>query len=182
VQPVDPKFGPIARTLLETWFALPKHDLVPYRSDFDPMVAVPILPVLVILERGSDRVWRFRLAGTEIDRRWDRKVTGHDFTELLAPDIAPIMCRELDTVVDTPCGSWSLAHVKFNSDRVARIEFLRLPLRAKDGSLSLILGCAPEITSRNAYRPDTPLSVVGLVEQHFFDLGAGIPLAHRPVS
>src|ERR1700722_7267429 len=66
------ELGPTAKRLLAAWINLPKHEFVPYRDSFDPMAVVGILPVLTIFRRGADQVWRFRLAGTEIDRRWGK--------------------------------------------------------------------------------------------------------------
>jgi hypothetical protein len=169
------ELGPTAKKLLTVWSTLPRYELVPYREAFDPMVDVTILPVLTIFERGSDQVWRFRLAGTEIDRRWGRKVTGLAFTELTAPDVAPIMQREFDEIVRTPCGAYSLGHVEFDSGRLVAVEFLRLPLRARDGSVSLILSCAPELPRKATYQPDVPVSVGKIATQQFFDIGGGIP-------
>jgi hypothetical protein len=172
------ELGPTATALLSAWIDLPKHELVPYRDAFDPMAVIRILPVLTMFERGADEAWRFRLAGTEIDRRWGKKVTGLDFTALVAPEVGPIMHREFDAIVRTPCGSWSVAHVEFSSGRGAPIEFLRLPLRARDGSVSLILGCAPELHElprKVTHKADIPVSLGKIVLQQFLDIGGGLP-------
>jgi hypothetical protein len=184
VYSIADELRPTSKRLLAAWIDLPKHELVPYRDSFDPMAVIPILPVLTILQRGDDQAWRFRLAGTEIDRRWGGKVTGLDFTELVAPQVVPIMHREFDEIVRTPCGSWSAAHVEFSSGWQTTIEFLRLPLRAKDGSVSLILSCAPELPSSEiTHLPGLPVSLGEIVQQQFFDIGGGTPTSsHEPVS
>jgi hypothetical protein len=183
VHSVANEFGPTSKRLLAAWIDLPKHELVPHRHSFDPMAVIPILPVLTILQRGDDQAWRFRLAGSEIDRRWGGKVTGLDFTKLVAPPVVPIMKHEFDEIVRTPCGSWSVAHVEFNSGWQTAIEFLRLPLRAKDGSVSLILGCAAELPSKIIHLPELPLSLRAIVQQKFFDIGGGTPTSSsNPVS
>jgi len=152
---------------------LPKHEHVPHHRDFDPMAIVGILPVVTLFERTGGQEWRFRLAGTEIDRRWGRTVTGLTYSELVAPEVAPILRREFEEVVRKPCGSWSVLRVEFTSGKRATLEILRLPLRARDGSVSLILGCGGEVPHHPTYQPEPPRSVTTIVEQRFFDIGAG---------
>ena len=44
----------------------------------EPMSIARILPIVSLLERTGPDDWRFRLVGTEIERRWGRKITGSD--------------------------------------------------------------------------------------------------------
>jgi hypothetical protein len=149
---------------------------VPYRESFDPMTVVRILPVITLLQRVGDNEWRFRLVGTEVDRRWGRQLTGLDPLEIVAPEIAPTICREFDEIVRQPCGSWSVRRVTIGSGRWAEIETLRLPLRTKDGSVSLILGSSGELRDRNPYQPDLHRSITTVAQQLFFDIGAGVTI------
>lgn len=141
------------------------------------MAVARILPVITLLQRVGDGEWRFRLVGTEVDRRWGRPLTGLNCIEIAAPEMAAMICREFGEVVLQPCGSWSVRSVEFDSGRRATIETLRLPLRAKDGSVSLILGSSGELPARTAHELDRPSSIVTIVQQRFFDIGAGVPVA-----
>jgi hypothetical protein len=82
----------------------------------------------------SGQGWRFRLAGTEIDRRWGRAVTGLDYSKLVAPRAFQAARREFEGIAQTPCGAFSVARVTFNTGRTATLEILRLPLRGNDGA------------------------------------------------
>jgi hypothetical protein len=90
--------------------------------------------------------------------------------------MAAIIHREFGEVVRQPCGSWSVRRDEFRSGRCATIETLRLPLRAKDGSVSLILGSSGELPVPNNDAPDRPSAIVTIVQQQFFDIGAGVPV------
>jgi hypothetical protein len=166
--------GPVATELLAAWTLLPKHECVPYRESFDPMAVARILPVITLLHRVGDEEWRFRLVGTEVDARWGRPLTGLNCIEITRPEVAAVIRREFDEVVQQPCGSWSVRHVELHSGRRATIETLRLPLRAKDGSVSLILGSSGELRAGAAHKPDRSSSIVTIAQQRFFDIGAGV--------
>ncbi len=169
--------GSVAKELLAAWALLPKHECVPDRQSFDPMAVGRILPVITLLQRVGDEEWRFRLVGTEVDKRWGRPLTGLKCIEIAAPEVAAIIRREFGEVVRQPCGSWSVRRVAFDSGRRATLETLRLPLRAKDGSVSLILGSSGELPARAAHALDRSSSIVTIVQQQFFDIGAGVPVS-----
>ena len=57
------------------------------------------------------------------------------------------------------------------------IETVRLPLRAKDGSVSLILGSSGELLAKAAREHDRSSSIVTIEQQRFFDIGAGVPVS-----
>jgi hypothetical protein len=167
--------GSAANELLAAWALLPKQEGVPYRQSLDPMAIARILPVITLLHRVSDGEWRFRLVGTEVDRRWGRPLTGLSCIEIASPEVVPIIRREFGEVVRQPCGSWSVRRVEFASGRRATIETLRLPLRDKDGSVSLILGTSGEPLAAAAPEPDRSSSMVTIAQQRFFDIGSGLP-------
>jgi hypothetical protein len=166
--------GPVARELLAAWSRLPKSDLVPDRKAFDPMAIARILPVVSIVERTGD-VWRFRLVGTEIERRWGRKLTGCDCIEVVSPEAAKITRHEFTEIVCWPCGSRSQRRVAFHSGRVGALETLRLPLRAADGAISLILGCSGELREQSPAVTDERREIVMITDHQYFDIGAGCP-------
>jgi hypothetical protein len=172
---IENKLGPIASELLDAWSLLPKQDHVPFRASFDPMSVPRVLPVIILFER-SEHGWRFRLAGTEIDRRWGRTVTGLEYPYLVAPNALQATRREFEGVAQTPCGSFSVAYVTFNSGRGAALEILRLPMRTDDGRVSLILCSAADVSKRNvSHGPDPAQEIGGFEQRQFFDIGAGLP-------
>jgi hypothetical protein len=177
VQQIVEPLGPVARTLLACWRQLPARDCVPDRRSFDPMAVARILPVIAVLERSGDDVWRFRVAGSEIERRWGRKITGFNYfdIDIVSPRAVALMRREFRQVAEWPCGSWSRWQVEFHSGRHAVIETLRLPMRANDGQVSLIVACSEELEEAVPPPIDGPREIIRIVEQRFLDLGAGCP-------
>ncbi len=176
---------PTARDLLAAWSALPRHDGVPARSDFDPMAVHQVLPVVSLIERIEEGEWRMRLAGTEIERRWGRGLTGLSYTDIMAPAAATSTLCEFEAICRQPCGSWSMRHLELSSGRRIDVETLRLPLRAADGSVSLILSCSGELSGRFLHEPDRCREILTVIEQEFLDIGAGIPewiCAPRPTG
>ncbi|HYM73266.1 MAG TPA: PAS domain-containing protein [Stellaceae bacterium] len=168
------RLGPVAQELLAAWSRLPAKDCVPDRKSFDPMSIVRILPIVSLLQRTGQHEWRFRLVGTEIERRWRRRFTGLNYIEAVSPQAGVIMLHEFNSVVGCPCGSLAMRHVQFDSGRIETYETLRLPLRADDGSVSLILSCSGELHDRTAVI-DRLREIVTIPEQQFFDIGAGCP-------
>ena len=171
------RLGPIARELLTAWSALPAHNGVPDRADFDPMTIPRILPVISVLQRRGDDAWCFRVAGTEVERRWARNLTGLnyfdiDFVSLRAKQA---LRQEFRQIAEWPCGAWSRRRVMFASGRCAAIETLRLPLRTSDGSVSLIVSCSEEFPDTGAALIDAPREIINITEQEYFDIGAGCP-------
>jgi hypothetical protein len=176
VHEIAERLGPVARALLDCWSALPARDCVPDRDAFDPMAIKDILPVVSLIERiEEDAAWRFRLVGTEIERRWDRRLTGRDVLEVVSPEVGRIMQQELHDVVVWPCGAWSRRRVSFRSGRTGALETLRLPLRARDGTVRLVLGCSGELHDRSVAVGDAPREIVTVAEHQYVDIGAGRP-------
>jgi hypothetical protein len=169
------RLQPVAQQLLAAWSRLPRHDGVPMRSSFNPMSVARILPVISLFERTGEAQWRMRLIGTEIERRWGRSLTGSYCSDVMSPAAAAATLCEFEAISGQPCGSWSLRHLELRSGRQIDAETLRLPLRAKDGSVSLILSCSGELTDRFMHENDQWREVVTVLEQQFFDIGGGIP-------
>lgn len=170
------RLGPIARELLTAWSALPREDHVPHRRSFDPMVIARILPVISVIGREGEDKWRYRLVGTEIERRWGRIITGTDCFAGVSPVAAAVMRRELKTIVEWPCGSWSRRRVELLSGRAAAVETLRLPLRGNGGAVDQILSCSGELgDTRLLASADPAREIITIVDQEYFDIGRGRP-------
>jgi hypothetical protein len=177
VPPLDIALGAVAQQLFAAWAGLPKRDFVPDRASFDPMAVASILPVVSLLQRLGADEWRFRLVGTELERRWGRSLTGCNYIELVSLAMAEIMRRELVAIAQQPCGSWSLRRLQFRSGQLVEVETLRLPLRSDEGGITLVLSCSGELGTTKPYSLDQPREVIAFAPHQFVDLGAGIPAA-----
>jgi hypothetical protein len=176
VYEIAERLGPVARELLASWSELPRREgFVPDRESFDPMAITRILRVISLIEREGEDEWRFRLVGTEIERQWGRTFTGRNCFEELSPGAVAVMRRELKCIVEWPCGSWSRRRVELLSGRMMVIETLRLPLRAKCGAINQILSCNGELESNFQPAADAKREIVRIVDQQYFDIGAGCP-------
>jgi hypothetical protein len=175
VYEIAERLGPIARELLTAWTELPRKGCVPDRSSFDPMTIARILPVISVIEREGEDKWRFRLVGTEIERRWGRVITGENCFDGVSPSAADVMRLELKCIVEWPCGSHSLRRIELQSGRVMTIETLRLPLRAADCCVRQILSCSGELCGKAPVIHDPTREIIKIVEQEYFDIGAGRP-------
>jgi hypothetical protein len=169
--------GPNASRLLKYWQQLPQRGSIPDRRDFDPMAIVPVLPFITLLERVTDSEWRLRVIGTEVERRWRGKYTGHNYLtlDIVSAQAANVMLREFRTITQWPCGSWSRRNVEFRSGRRVAIETLRLPLRAIDGNIAQIISSSEEFGNRAGFATDRPSGIIEITEQRFVDIGAGAP-------
>jgi hypothetical protein len=176
VYEIAERLGPIARELLTAWSRLPRDGVVPDRRSFDPMAITRILPVVSVIQREGEDRWRFRLVGTEIERRWGRVFTGMDCFAGVSPAAAAVMRRELRCIAEWPCGSRSWRRIELQSGRVAAIETLRLPLRGSDDTTSQILSCSGELGAKNLPAADPTREIIKIIEQEYFDIGAGCPL------
>jgi hypothetical protein len=175
VDSITGRLQPAALMLLEAWSRLPRQDGVPSRASFDPLSVARILPVISLIQRIGADEWRVRLAGTELERRWGRPLTGLNYADVMSPPVTAITFREFEAICSQPCGSWSLRHLELQSGRRLETDTLRLPLRASDGSISLILTSNGELGTDLQCRADPSREIVTVVEQRFLDIGAGIP-------
>ena len=141
-------------------------------------MAIPrVLPVISLLQRSPGDEWLFRVSGTEIERRWGRNFTGLDYLgiDIVSSRAAVTIRREFELVTGLPCGSWSQRRVEFRSGRNAIIETLRLPLRANDDTITMILSCSEELQGARAAQPDAACGIITIIDQRFLDIGAGVP-------
>jgi hypothetical protein len=175
VYSISDRLQSASQRLLTAWSKLPRPEIVPLRANFDPCDIASILPVISLIERAGPDEWRVRVAGTELERRWGRGLAGMTYAEVMSPQAVDVTHCEFDAICRQPCGSWSLRHLELRSGRRLQTETLRLPLRDKDGEISLILSCNGELSAEIVREADQLREIVTVFEQAFFDLGAGIP-------
>lgn len=175
VDSICAQFQSASQKLWTAWSQLPRPLSVPSRASFDPCAIPSILPVISLIERVAPDEWRVRLAGTEIERRWGRELSGLTYAEMLSTQAVEVTHCEFEAICRQPCGSWSLRHLELRSGRRLQTETLRLPLRGKNGEVNLIVSCNGELNPDLLREPDQPREIITVFEQQFVDLGAGIP-------
>lgn len=161
------------------WRALPKDGLIPLRSAFRPERATPFLRDLLLLEAsfGATTVLRIRLAGSGLEGRVHRSLTGENYTDYFSDAQRPHAIANAKAVVHRPCGRWTVSPVHYERGYAQYIEGTMFPLGAAGGSPPLILmltnplvsSILPMSTSGQAMHAHIP-AVDG-----FIDIGAGVP-------
>lgn len=163
-------------TFADYWHSLPKHDLIPSRTDFDPCLQGPILSTYIIHELISPEMIRIRLAGTKVCERFGMDVTGRNYLDFVEPRRRPKASRAIFLVCEQPCGMLVRLKSKTQTGRMHMNETLALPMRDNEGRARLVY-----YQSRSApldeYRDATndQLAVLDIAKRTFIDIGAGIP-------
>ena len=165
------------------WRTLPKQGLVPERSAFRPERAARFLAHLILSEAqlDGDAFIRFRLIGTEFERRVQRNIKGNNYLHFLHPADQARSLHATRQVATRPCGLWHVTPLHYERGYAQHIEFTTLPLgRGPDGIyLFLVLTqpvdglLMPVQTGNRAMRVDPPMTF------QYIDLGAGVPSLTR---
>jgi len=132
---------PRSRQMVRHWLALRQEDAVPRRGAVDPSRFRDSLDMVWLMERHADGHYRYRLAGQAITAIHGGIRRGADTASLFSPQAIGMFLPRWEAVLDRgrlvrADGLVMLA----DGSRMARVERLMLPLRADDGSVSVILG------------------------------------------
>ncbi len=128
------------KTLYGYWDAMRGTRLAPRRFEIEPARIADILSDTLILERGLDQGFQFRLAGTRICEVFGQELRGSDFLDGWSEEDQVALRRQLD-VVGRQAG---VAVITFEAEtaagRTARFEALLLPLMHMRETVDRILG------------------------------------------
>ena len=157
------------------WSRIRGDALVPERRAFHPGGIAQFLPIVTLVEREAPLVWRIRLAGTEIERRSGRKLTGVNYIDLVVPELRQREDRRLAGLIDQTCGALGVRENVRTSGSTYIVCTVSLPLRAHDGQIKQVIATNEELA-----RARLPVQVDSLVAlrigwRQFFDIGRGIP-------
>jgi hypothetical protein len=145
----------------------------PKKSAIDPSKIKAILPHLVIYERKEAAVFHIRLMGTAAVERIGYDLTGRNLLEFFHYAAKDEAQRDLNRIVQQPCGQFLVVKDRFASGREALVEILRLPLSGETADVRYIIGCTEERNTTSFARPrgDEPELIAERLESFFFDLG-----------
>ena len=133
----DPRFAPV----ILHWLALRQKDDVPLRAAVDPSQFRRSLDIIWLMERHADGHYRYRLAGQSIADVHGGIRRGSDTTRLFSREALDMFRPRWEAVLDggrmvRAEGVVTLA----GGATTSRVERLMLPLRADDGTVSVVLG------------------------------------------
>ncbi len=126
--------------LLQYWMDKRGEQMLPLRSDFNPMAIPKHLPYLIMLEPEPDYRMRIRLFGTELARALGADITGGDLMELYRPEERAGLRALIDTVAPNKAVSVVLTTWTTPTGYQYPTENLWLPLASDDGKVSRFLG------------------------------------------
>lgn len=168
--------SPAAQAYAAYWDALPKINLIPSRSSFDPADLPSILPGFAVHEFVSPDNILVRLCGSAVVERFGYEMTGKNYLSHFKPSRQPEVYDALSNVIDCPCGL--LVHIRMFRESGVMIDYevLGLPFRNEQGVANLAiyhsetLKSHPKLAPREDRRKDSmPL------RRMYIDIGAGIP-------
>ena len=168
-----------ARVFADYWQSLPKVDLIPMRTSFDPAAVRNLLPDMAIHNLSTPGRIHVRLAGTAMVDGFGREITGTDFLDYFAPEQRANVLKFSAVMTDHPCGKVVRILVQTDSGRLLQDESIGFPMRDNNGRANLIYyhgnrkphadGATFDARADNAAR-------LHVTERIFFDIGAGVPI------
>ncbi len=109
------------------------------RAEFEPLDIPKLLPGIFIAEpRGDD--FRFRLAGSDVEGRMHRAITGLTLTDVFGAEAGP---PTIDVYRYTAlgCAPFTLVgHYQGDNLEHVKFEVMHLPLQFKNGNLGVLGG------------------------------------------
>jgi hypothetical protein len=131
-----------SRAFEQMWRQLPRKDILPERSTFQPRLAKAFLRHVTLLQVPSpeDPALRVRLVGDAISRQIGRNIVGQNFLDFVADgegkDRGLEIVREL---FERPCGEWWVSPVHYERGYSCYWEATAFPLAGDEHSPAMIL-------------------------------------------
>lgn len=128
------------KTLYGYWDTTRGNRLAPRRFEIEPARIADILSDTLILERGDDMVFRYRLAGTRICETFGQELRGSTFTDGWGAEDRATLQNHL-AVISRQAGVGVFQFEAVTAEgRSARFEILLLPLMHTRETVDRILG------------------------------------------
>ena len=161
------------------WHTLPKEGLIPERSAFRPERAARFLRHLILSEAQfeGDAFIRFRLVGSEFERRVQRDLKGANTLQFLQPAHQARNIRTTRKIATHPCGLWHVTPLHYERGYAQHMEFTTLPLGRESGGIYQFLVLTQPVdgllTAQGAF--NKAIRVDPALTFQYIDLGAGVP-------
>jgi len=165
-----------ARVFADYWASLPKVDLIPMRSSFDPSAVKGILSNFEIHEMVRPDYIKVRLAGTSVTDRYGFEVTGRNYLDIVHPKRREKVWRALSNIVERPCGMVVFIRSVRSSGLVMISEAVGFPFRDDEGRANQVIyqDNAPRPGEYWDSRADERRNSRAL-RRSYIDIGAGLP-------
>lgn len=136
----DPMKQTTTKTLYGYWDATRGSRLAPRRFEIEPARIADILSDTLILERGDDLGFRFRLAGTRICDTFGQELRGTTFTDGWSAEDRSTLQRHLAVISREAAVGVFQFEAETAAGRTACFELLLLPLMHTRETVDRILG------------------------------------------
>ncbi len=132
---------PETRKLYDYWNSLRLSRSAPLRSDINPREIKTLLPRLFILQRETERSYRYRLAGTDLCRFFDGELRDRNFLADWQDNERASMVSLFQSITEEK--SAAVLGVKANDGdyNECQMEYLLVPVRLDGSSEVRIIGC-----------------------------------------
>ena len=144
---------------IEAWRAARGDSLVPWKSDFDPLL-IPTLLRFVWIYRFEHAVGDFvcLLSGEEVNKAWRRSIKGETLEELVGPRDHKTVLDRWIKLVQTPAALLGSMDDRISEEDIWRAERMILPLRGPDGAVDHLIGLSLYHLAAPVIRPEPGIS------------------------
>lgn len=128
------------QAVLQHWLDARGDRPCPDKDDIDP-AAFPqhLHKIWMCTVDESLQEFRYRLSGEHINRVFGFSLKGRSLTEILDPDLVPVVRYRYRRVAEDPCIHYSLGHVYADKQQMGTGERLIMPL-GLDGRIGVLIG------------------------------------------
>lgn len=173
-----PVSGVLGR-LLDYWHTLPRENgaAIPTRSVLHPVDLHELLPRIALMKRVDRYDVRVSMVGTGAHALWQAPMAGFNAFDLTIPAMRENTARLYEAILDQPSGVQMTESVRHRDGNSREVESLYLPLAARDGTPTYIIGCSVDLKQPRYGRINDRLlldhQLVSNID--FIDLGRGKP-------
>lgn len=164
-----------SRQFLAAWNRWRGDRLLPRRADMDLTSIARLMPRVVLLEISGPERMTFRLAGGEVEQYLGRRLQGHDYLAMAAPDRQQRRATLMWRIVNQPCAAVNVYRASDPDGAPRLIQFCGAPILADEpGAPIQLLAVASNLRRLGWGEGNMPYepNATGLC---FIDIGAGLP-------
>jgi len=157
------------------WSALPKHGLIPNRSDFQPSKIPKLLPNITIHELLRPDFIQLRLVGTEIENIYSQKMTGKNYLDFVDSSGRVAISRAIHLACEHPVSIIFQTKSTTQKGTILNRQSIAFPMRDSEGLPRLVYFYTVTTSPMPYVDQQRDQLVINNVSIRFVDIGAGIP-------
>ncbi|WP_300302605.1 PAS domain-containing protein [Ferrovibrio sp.] len=171
----DNRLSDDSRVFLACWNRWRGTRLLPRRADMDITSIARLMPRILLLEiSGPDRMV-FRLAGTEIEQHLGRRLQGHDYLAMVAPDRQPRRAMLMWRIVNQPCAAMNTYRITEPNGEQRQIQICGAPILADEPDAPIQWLAVVSNLRRLGWGEAGSAFDPSATRLHLIDIGAGLP-------